>query len=275
MNIVLMGAGGKMGQRLTRNLCKTDWNIEYVEVSPKGREILKQEFGVTAHEQPDTIANADYVILAVPDRLLDKVGNGVMPLVKEGCTIFVLDPAVAFANKLKVKDNINVFISHPCHPPVINDETTMEAKRDFFGGRYAKQSIVNCLYKGDEKVYKDAESIAKVMYGPILRSHRVSVDQFTMLEPGLVETICSTFLTSVKEASDVLVKRGIDPQCVHDFLMGHIHIQIAVIFGFLNISFSDAANKAIEEARSQLLKDDWMHVLEHDEIAKTVDKIIS
>ncbi|MDO5352856.1 MAG: phosphogluconate dehydrogenase C-terminal domain-containing protein [Succinatimonas sp.] len=275
MKIVLIGAGGKMGQRLTRNLCKTDLDVEYIELSESGRAVLKEEFGVIANKESNSISEADYVILAVPDKLLDKVGNSVIPSMKEGATIFVLDPAVAFANKLNIREKINIFISHPCHPPVINDETTLEAKKDFFGGRYAKQSIVNCLYSGDESVYADAESIAKIMYGPILRSHRVTVDQFTMLEPGLVETICSTFLTSVKEASDVLVKRGVDPQCVHDFLMGHIHIQIAVIFGYLNIRFSDAANKAIEEARSQLLKDDWMRVLEKEEIAKTVDKIIS
>ena len=275
MKIVLFGAGGKMGQRISRNLCKTDFAIEYVEVSEKGRSELLENLNIKAVAESQTANEADFAILAVPDRLLDKVGNAVIPQLKDGATVFVLDPAVAYANKLKPREGINIFISHPCHPPVINNETTMEAKHDYFGGRYAKQSIVNCLYYGDEAIYEKAESLAKIMYGPILRSHRVDVSQFTLLEPGLVETICSTFITSVKEAGEVLVAKGIDKQCVHDFLMGHIHIQIAIIFGYLNASFSDAANKAIVEARSKLLKDDWMDVLKPEAIKESVNKIIS
>lgn len=275
MNITLVGAGGKMGQRLTRNLSKSEWNIEYVELNAANRQGLLNQFNVTAIEKPKNLHDADFVILAVPDTLLAKVGNSLLPELKSGATIFVLDPAVAYANKLQLRDDVNIFISHPCHPPVINDEVDEKAKYDFFGGVYARQPIVNCMYHGDDGIYTAAESIAKVMYGPVTRSHKISVEHFALLEPGLVETISSTFLVSVKEAMDHLVKKGIDEKCIHDFLMGHINIQIAVIFGYLNIQFSDAANKAIEDARSKLLKDDWMNVLSKEEIDKSVERIIS
>ncbi|RPH29257.1 semialdehyde dehydrogenase [Buttiauxella warmboldiae] len=275
MKITLFGAGGKMGQRLTRNLKKSNFNVDYVELNQKNRETLWSSFHVEATESAQNINESDFVILAVPDTLLAQIGNSLIPSFKPGATVFVLDPAVAYANKLQLRNDINIFISHPCHPPVINDEVDEKAKYDFFGGVYAKQPIVNCMYHGDDSIYPVAESIAKVMYGPVTRSHRVSVEHFALLEPGLVETISSTFLVSIKEAMDHLVAQGIDGKCIHDFLMGHLNIQIAVIFGYLDIQFSDAANKAVENARNKLLKESWMDILSKKEIEESVKQIIS
>jgi len=46
-----------------------------------------------------------------------------------------------------------VFVTHPCHPPVFNDETDLDAKRDYFGGIAAKQHIVCSLMQGPDSAY--------------------------------------------------------------------------------------------------------------------------
>ena len=76
------------------------------------------------------------------------------------------------------------FVTHPCHPPVFNDETDLEAKR-LFGGIAAKQRIVCSLMKGPESAYAVGEEIAKVIWAPVMRSHRVTLEQMALLEPGL------------------------------------------------------------------------------------------
>ena len=44
--ITLVGAGGKMGCRLTDNFLNTRYQVHYLEVSPKGLENLRSR-GVT------------------------------------------------------------------------------------------------------------------------------------------------------------------------------------------------------------------------------------
>ena len=47
-NIALIGAGGKMGYRLSANLVNTAFNVRHVEVNEPGRERLRKELGVPA-----------------------------------------------------------------------------------------------------------------------------------------------------------------------------------------------------------------------------------
>ena len=52
--ITLVGAGGKMGCRLTDNFLKNNYQVHYLEVSPKGLENL-QARGVTVANQADAV----------------------------------------------------------------------------------------------------------------------------------------------------------------------------------------------------------------------------
>ena len=45
-NVTLIGAGGKMGQRLTRNLKGSEYTMRYVEISETGKAALAT-LGVT------------------------------------------------------------------------------------------------------------------------------------------------------------------------------------------------------------------------------------
>ncbi len=67
--IALFGAGGKMGVRLATNLKGSAYRVLHVEVSEAGRQRLQEETGIACVPQEQALAEADVVILAVPDRL--------------------------------------------------------------------------------------------------------------------------------------------------------------------------------------------------------------
>jgi len=52
--------------------------------------------------------------------------------------LMVLDPAAPHAGELPKRADLTYFVTHPCHPAVVNDEVDHEAKRDFFGMNAAK-----------------------------------------------------------------------------------------------------------------------------------------
>jgi ketol-acid reductoisomerase len=116
--VSLIGAGGKMGLRLTHNLKNSDYEMSYLEVSPQGIEKLKEK-GVTVSIPSETVPYADVVILAVPDVALEKVSSEIIPVMKSGALIVTLDPAAALAGKLFTRKDVAYFIWPPPPPPKI------------------------------------------------------------------------------------------------------------------------------------------------------------
>jgi D-apionate oxidoisomerase len=247
--IALFGAGGKMGYRLSTNFRGSPYSIRHVEVSDAGRERLKTGLGIDAVSADEALDGAEVAILAV------------------------LDAAAPFAGHLPKRPDLTYFVTHPCHPPIFNDETDMAAKKDYFGGVKAKQHMVSALMQGPEEDFAKGEAIAKIIWAPVMRSHRVTVDQMALLEPGLSETVCASLLVVMKEAVDEVVARGVDQQAALDFLLGHMNVLGAVIFGETKGVFSDACNKAIEFGKPVLMRDDWKRVFEPEEIAASIQRI--
>ncbi|NGO90348.1 MAG: semialdehyde dehydrogenase [Halomonas sp.] len=244
-----------------------------MELSDAGRQRLSEGLGISCVDAKQAVPNAQVVILAVPDTLVGRVAEELSPLMASGTMVITLDAAAPFAGHLPDRDDLVYFVTHPCHPPIFNDETDLDAKRDYFGGAKAKQHIVNALMQGPEELYALGEAIAKTIYAPVVRSHRVSVDQMALLEPGLSETVCATLLVVMREAMDEVVARGVDQECARDFLLGHMNILAAVIFDEQPGVFSDACNKAIENGKPQLMRDDWKRVFEPEEIAESIRRI--
>lgn len=272
-NIALVGAGGKMGYRLSSNLKQSNYSVSHVELSDAGRQRLSEGLGISCVDAKQAVPNAQVVILAVPDTLVGRVAEELSPLIASGTMVITLDAAAPFAGHLPNRDDLVYFVTHPCHPPIFNDETDLDAKRDYFGGAKAKQHIVNALMQGPEELYALGEAIAKTIYAPVVRSHRVSVEQMALLEPGLSETVCATLLVVMREAMDEVVARGVEQECARDFLLGHMNILAAVIFDEQPGVFSDACNKAIENGKPQLMRDDWKRVFEPEEIAESIRRI--
>jgi hypothetical protein len=269
-NIALIGAGGKMGMRLTRNLKESLFNLSFVEISQLGQEKLG-ELGIQISTADQAVPVADVVILAVPDVALAKVSATIIPEMKSGAILMTLDPAVARAGRLFLRDDISYFIAHPSHPSVFNWEPTPEAQADFFGGTLAKQTIVCALMQGPDPDYELGESVAKTMYAPVSKAFKITMEQMALLEPALVETLSSSCLDLVREGMEEIIARGVPREAAREFLMGHINIQLAVLFKELpNAVFSDAANKALARGRGILFKDDWKQIFEPENVLQQV-----
>ena len=271
--IALVGAGGKMGFRLAGKLKVARFDTSYVEVSESGRERLRTGLGLATTEAADACAGADVVILAVPDTAIGKVAAGLDPHLKAGTMLVILDAAAPFAGHLPKREDLVYFVTHPCHPPIFNDETDAAAKRDFFGGVAAKQHIVSALMQGPEDAFELGEEIARIIWAPVMRSHRITVEQMALLEPGLSETLCASLLDVMREAMDEVVARGVPKEAARDFLLGHMNVLGAVIFEETPGVFSEACNKAIEFGKPMLMRDDWKRIFEPRELEASIRRI--
>ena len=271
--VALFGAGGKMGFRLSSNLKASAYRVRHVEPGPGGRQRLKDELGIDCVDAKAALEGAEVVILAVPDTLIGRLAAEISPLLPAGTMVVTMDAAAPFAGHLPDRPDLTYFVAHPCHPPIFNDETEEAARRDYFGGAHARQSITSALMQGPDSAWDLGEDIAKTIYAPILRSHRLTVEQMALLEPGLSETVCATLLDTMREAMDEVVARGVPEIAARDFLLGHMTILSAVIFKQIPGQFSDACNKAITFGKPRLMRDDWKKVFDRDEIAESIRRI--
>lgn len=273
--IALFGAGGKMGVRLSQNLAGSRYRVLHTEVSEAGRQRLKEATGIDCVDQAEALAAADVVILAVPDRLIGKVLTGFVQQLRPGTAVIMLDAAAPHAGTLPKRDDITYFVTHPCHPPLFNDETDPDAQKDYFGGIKAKQHIICGLHQGPEAHYALCEEIARTIYKPVMRSHRCTIEQMAILEPGLSESIGATFAMALAEATAKATSLGVPRQAAEDFLLGHMTILLAVAFGLQpNGRFSDGCILAIEEARPEIFRDGWLdRIFDPAAIKASVDSI--
>lgn len=271
--IAIIGAGGKMGMRISANLKKTPYEVSHVEIGNAGVQRLSS-IGITPVDMAQAVPEADVVILAIPDVAIEKASPGVVASMKSGAMMITLDPAAPYAGKLPKGEDIAYFVAHPSHPSIFNWEPTIEAQRDRFGGELAKQAIVCALMQGDDRYYESGEAIAKAMYAPVARAHRITVEQMAILEPGLVETLSSTCIYVISEALKEVVAKGVPAEAARDFLLGHLNIQMAVLFGELpGAVFSDAANKAIVRGLGEIFRPDWKRVLEIENVREQIADI--
>lgn len=279
LKIALMGAGGKMGCRITDNLMHMPdkYRMFYVEVSEAGIANLAQR-GLEPTPQAEALAQADAVILALPDRLIGKITHEIIPLLNPGTLVIGLDPAAAYAEVMPIREDLTYFVSHPCHPPLFNDEVTEEARTDWFGGVTAKHHIVSALHHGPEADYAKGDQIACDMYAPVMNNYRITVEQMAILEPALAETFTATVITAIKQAYDKTVEMGVPADAAWEFLSGHVRIEFAIIFGISGFPFSDGAKLAVEKAYDKIFKPDWMekimdlHALKHS-VAEITDSL--
>jgi hypothetical protein len=275
IKVALMGAGGKMGQRLTDNLMRhpDQYDMAYVEVSPAGVEKLAAR-GLTPTPQDQALADADAVILALPDRLIGRITHDIIEQIKPGAMIVSLDPAAAYADVIPLRDDLTYYVTHPCHPPMFNDENTPEARADWFGGVHAKHHIVSALHRGPESDWAKGDQLARAMYAPVMNNYRITVEQMAILEPALAETFTATLMSAIKEAYDAAVQMGVPPEAAFEFLSGHTRIAFAIVFGITGFPFSDGAKLAIRNAYEKIFKPDWKeNIMNLDALKRSVAEI--
>ena len=274
-SIALVGAGGKMGCRIIDHL-KSDraYRLSCVEVSPAGLQNL-QARGAQAVSPAEALPQADVAILALPDRVLGKVSQEVVPMLKSGALVITLDPAAAHAGTLAARSDISYFVTHPCHPSVFDYEEDEAARADFFGGSKARMPIVCALMQGPEEHYALGEKLARDFFAPVTRAHRITVEQMAILEPAMSETTAACLITIIREALDEAIRRGVPPEAARDFMFGHIKAPLGIAFNQVNFPFSDGAKLIIEYGRERLLRPDWKSVFEPDRVKEQVEAIVN
>ncbi len=271
--ITLIGAGGKMGCRITDNLMDSGFRMLYSEIGKNGLEQLKLR-GLMTTPQNDAVKVSDAVILAVPDIAIGQVAAEVVPQMNPESMLIVLDPAAAYLGHLPVREDVTYFVAHPCHPPVFNEETDPEARKDYFGGVKAAQAVVCALMQGPEEHYENGERIVRSMYAPVIRTHRITVEQMAMLEPTMAETIGAAAAMFLRQAMDEAVKRGVPAQAARDFMLGHINIELAIAFGEAGNPFSDACLIAMEYGRRFWLKDGWEQLFDPEHVRNQIQVML-
>ncbi|MHB9032831.1 MAG: phosphogluconate dehydrogenase C-terminal domain-containing protein [Anaerolineae bacterium] len=272
ITVALFGAAGKMGTRIQAKLQGSDqYRLLLVESGSAGIGRL-QERGLEAATQEQAAAEAEIIVLAVPDVAIGGVAGQIVPSLNPGTLVICLDPAAPFSGELPERPDIAYFVVHPCHPPLVNDEETPEARADFFGG-VARQSIVCALLQGSEADYARGEALAQAMFSPILRTHRITVEHMALLEPAMAETVTLSCMTVMREALDEAIRRGVPEQAARDFMLGHMKVNTGILFGFLNAQVSDGARMAVQRARASIFQPDWRKVFEPEYLLAEVRAI--
>jgi D-apionate oxidoisomerase len=274
VSVAILGSGGKMGYRVTRKLVDAGYDVRAVEIGDAGRARLA-EAGITAVDAAQGVKGAQVVVLALPDNVIGKVAAELSPMLAAGTMLLILDAAAPYADDLpKDRPDLTYFVGHPCHPPLFNDETEWEARRDYHGG-IARQSIVCALMQGPEEHYALGEEICRAMWSPIINAYRVSVEQLAILEPGLSEMIAMPFVDTMVEAVDECEKKyGIPREAAMEFLIGHLNVEIAMWFGYSPKVPSDAALRLMRFAKSVVVQPEWRDALSPAKVKEASELIV-
>jgi ketopantoate reductase len=273
--IAILGAGGKMGCRLTDNLLRSrrPHELLLVEVSHAGRARIAER-GLETTDESAALAAADVVILALPDRLLGPIARQVIPQIHRSTIVITLDPAAAHAGELPDREDVSYFVTHPCHPNVFDHFETATERDDFFGGVHARQAIVCALMQGPEEHYTVGEELAKEFYGPVTRSHRVTVEQMAILEPTMAETCGIALVRALREVLEEAVRRGVPRAAAEDFMYGHIKVELGIAFGRAPFPFSEGAQLISGYGEGRIFQQDWLTLFDPENVREQTRMIV-
>ena len=271
--IAVIGAGGKMGMRVSNNLVKTDHDVRYSENSPAGQERVTAT-GRTLTDTATAIADADIVVLAVPDLALGPVTAEIVPQLQPGAIVLTLDPAAAYAGLLTTRDDVIQAVAHPCHPSVFLERTSKEEWADTFGGIAAPQDAIAAIESDDPAKRSIVEATVRAIYAPVINVHWVTVKQLAQLEPTLVETVACMIGALLNEALEEAVNTmGVPEAAARSILFGHT--QVALANGLRGDNpFSDACLIAMDYGRESIIKEDWKKIFRDDELDKNLAKML-
>ncbi|MBQ0685936.1 oxidoreductase [Providencia rettgeri] len=271
--ITVIGAGGKMGMRISANFQKSHYQVFYCENSPAAQQqVISHKREIS--DADVVVPKSDVVILAVPDIVLGKLSQAIVPKMKSGAILLTLDPAAAYANLITKRDDIEYAVAHPCHPSVFLERYTKEEHSDAFGGIAAIQHVAASYEDGTKEQKEQLSQVISCMYGPVENVHWVTVKQLAYLEPTLVETVACMVGAFMKEALDETVKySGVPDEAAKAMLYGHIQIALAVAFRATN-PFSDACLVAMEYGREKIINPDWKVIFEEQELDKVIARML-
>ena len=273
LKIAVVGAGGKMGMRVSDNLQRSSHDVRYVESSPAGQQ-RTTDAGRTLTDASTAVADAEVVILAVPDIALGPVSEALVPQLLPGTVVLTLDPAAAYANLLYRRSDVEYAVAHPCHPSVFLQRKTEAELSDTFGGIAAPQDVVAALESGDGGKQAVAETVIRQMYAPVLDVHWVTVKQLAYLEPTLVEVVACMVGDLLNDAlQETIHTVGVPEPAARAMLMGHV--QVALANGLRGDNpFSDACLVAMDYGRDKIIKGDWKSIFDDNELDHVLKQML-
>ena len=115
IKIGILGAGGNMGMRIGANLKKLPNEIFYIENAEAGMKRL-EESGMKVSAPGKATGQVDFIILAVPDILINKISTEVVPNLKPDATVILLDPAAAYMNQVCIREDLHYTVVHGGRP---------------------------------------------------------------------------------------------------------------------------------------------------------------
>ncbi|WP_245732636.1 phosphogluconate dehydrogenase C-terminal domain-containing protein [Propionispora vibrioides] len=271
MIVSVIGAGGKMGTRCSNNLVKHPAEIELYlcETAEAGIRSIR-EHGLTVTAPELAVPKSDVIILAVPDKLIKQVSEGIVKLMSPGSTLIILDPAAAVAKELALRDDCTFAVTHPCHPSYFLDQDTVEARQDYFGGVAGKQDIVMAKIQGSDENFAKARRVSEIMFSPVMNSYVMGVRDIAFLEPTLVEILGATALYAMAETVKEAERRGIPRAAAESFMAGHVYNLSANFLGKLNARVSDACLVAIELGNKLVLREDWKKIWDDEVLDRSI-----
>ncbi|GAB3632257.1 phosphogluconate dehydrogenase C-terminal domain-containing protein [Microbacterium shaanxiense] len=271
--IAVIGAGGKMGMRVSDNLANTDHTVWYVENSPAGRQ-RTIDAGRELTDASAAVADADIVVLAVPDLALGPVTAELVPQLRSGAIVLTLDPAAAYAGLLTTREDVIQAVAHPCHPSIFLQRETPAQWADTFGGIAAPQDAIAAIESDDEAKRAIVEATVRAIYAPVIDVHWVTIKQLAQLEPTLVETVACMIGDLLNEALQEAVNTmGVPEAAARSILYGHT--QVALANGLRGDNpFSDACLIAMDYGRESIIKDDWKKIFRDDELDKNLARML-
>jgi D-apionate oxidoisomerase len=273
LTVTVVGAGGKMGMRVSNNLEPSPYRVFYAENHPPAMERVR----AAGRELSDTnvaVAQSDVIVMAVPDILLGKVSEGIVAQAKPGAVLLTLDPAALYAGLIAHRDDMYFAVAHPCHPSVFLQRKSSEEWADTFGGIAAPQDVVAALESGDQPVRDRTEEVIRTIYSPVLDVHWVTVKQLTVLEPTVTETITCMISGLLKDVlREAVSTAGIPEPAVKAMLFGHVQIALANSLLGSN-AFSDAAMIAMGYGREKVVKHDWAKIFDDAELDTVIARML-
>jgi len=275
VSVALFGAGGKMGGRIIQHLREhPGYHLLCVENSSTGLERLAGQ-GIRSTPPEVATSQSEVVILAVPDRVLGKVANELVPTLRPGTIVVTLDPAAAHAGELPERSDVSYFVTHPCHTSVFDHFQTEQEVNDFFGGTHARQAVVCALMQGPEEHYAIGEQLARDIYAPVTRAHRVTVEQMAIMEPTMAETCGIALVRMLREVMEEAVRRGVPRAAAEDFMYGHIKVLLGIAFSRVDFPFSDGAILISEFGKRVLINPQWRDLFEPSNVLEQVRSIVA
>ena len=273
LTVTVVGAGGKMGMRVSNNLERSPHRVFYSENHPAAMERVRSA-GRELSDTNTAVAQSDVIVMAVPDILLGEISEGIVPRAKHGGVLLTLDPAALYAGLIAHRDDLHFAVAHPCHPSVFLQRKNGDEWEDTFGGIAAPQDVVAALESGHQLVRDRTEQVIRTIYSPVIDVHWVTVKQLTVLEPTVTETITCMISGLLKDVVwEAVNTAGIPEPAVKAMLFGHVQIALANSLLGSN-AFSDAAMIAMGYGRERVIKEDWKKIFEDAELDTVIARML-